>query len=69
MFLFGTVDLKEGSVTEEIKELRATEDATIRIEHEKLAVREAGDMVDIQNMECLTEKSEIEWRCSVKRYC
>lgn len=35
MFLFGAVDLKEGSVTEKIKELRAKEDATIRIAQKK----------------------------------
>lgn len=35
MFLFGAVDLKEGSMTEKIKELRAKEDATIRIAQEK----------------------------------
>lgn len=36
MFLFGTVDLKEGCVTEKMKELRAKEDATIRIAQKKL---------------------------------
>ncbi|KAK1353778.1 Small nuclear RNA activating complex (SNAPc), subunit SNAP43 [Heracleum sosnowskyi] len=36
MFLFGAVDLKEGSVTEKMKELRAKEDATIRIAQKKL---------------------------------
>ncbi|KAL8149745.1 uncharacterized protein LOC141708917 [Apium graveolens] len=95
MFLFGAVDLKEGSVTEKIKELRAKEDATIRIaqkklfensriEHfihmdlgmeldvdylkkmsseyeaaKKLAVKEAGDMVDIQNIKHLTEDQRL----------
>ncbi|KAL1816018.1 hypothetical protein ACET3Z_018592 [Daucus carota] len=95
MFLFGAVDLKEGSVTEKIKELRAREDATIRtaqkklfensrIEHfihmdlgmeldvdylkkmssdyeaaKKFAVKEAGDMVDIQNIKHLTENQRL----------
>ncbi|KAK1353752.1 Small nuclear RNA activating complex (SNAPc), subunit SNAP43 [Heracleum sosnowskyi] len=36
MFLFGAVDLKESSVTEKMKELRAKEDATIRIAQKKL---------------------------------
>lgn len=36
MFLFGAVDFKEGSVTQKIKELRAKEDATIRIARRKL---------------------------------
>lgn len=95
MFLFGAVDLKEGSVTEKIKELRAKENATIRIaqkklfensriEHfihmdlgmeldvhylkkmstdyeaaKKLAVKEAGDTVDIQNIHHLTENQRL----------
>ncbi|KAK1389081.1 hypothetical protein POM88_017259 [Heracleum sosnowskyi] len=36
MILFGAVDLKKGSVTEKIKELRAKEDATIQIAQKKL---------------------------------
>ncbi|KAK1353769.1 Small nuclear RNA activating complex (SNAPc), subunit SNAP43 [Heracleum sosnowskyi] len=36
MFLFSAVDLTESSVTEKMKELRAKEDATIRIAQKKL---------------------------------
>ncbi|KAK1353750.1 hypothetical protein POM88_052115 [Heracleum sosnowskyi] len=95
MFLFGAVNLKESSVTEKMKELRAKEDATIRIaqkklfensqiEHfihmdlgmeldvyhlkkmstdyeraKKLAVKEVGDSIDIQDIEHLTENHRL----------
>ncbi|KAK1353745.1 Small nuclear RNA activating complex (SNAPc), subunit SNAP43 [Heracleum sosnowskyi] len=64
MFLFGAVNLKESSVTEKMKELRAKEDATIRIAQKKLFENSQIEHfihmdLDIQDIEHLTENHRL----------